>query len=284
MFFDGPQSHPHTQEYSHELKSEDEKIQHLLELFPQYSKQDLENLLQRYHGDMNAASNWLINENNEKNQNSSKKNIKIARFACGNCSTIFSVTLPSDEDHEIISRCPTCEIENVIPTQSLSTSEDSNPKPHYSSWMFFNPPSSNVRAHAGTYSHNGEIRNEDVDKIMELFPECNQVQVEEALRVAHGDVDLACNWILAHNEYPESSGPSVTYYHPPVPVACVVNDRTALIQSSTIRVYCGNCSHLMTIALPTSPIQPGSQLAGQCPDCGMTNIIPLRKMSRAVIF
>jgi hypothetical protein len=283
MFFDGPGDHVHTRDYVNDNIYGEEKIQHLFELFPQHSRELIIESLQVNHGDLNSASNWLANRDQSKSHSTSSHTPpRAARFACGNCSTILSIEIPSPTPERMTSICPTCGLENIIPTESLpnNSTRGGDPKPHYSSWMFH----SDKNDSSNSYSHKGEINRDDVNKVMELFPECNVVQVEEALRVAHGDVDLACNWILAHNEYPESSGPSVTYYHPPVPVACVINDRTALIQSSTLRVSCGNCSNIMTVDLPTTPIQPGSQLSGQCPQCGMTNIIPLRKMSRAVIF
>jgi RNase P subunit RPR2 len=280
MFFDGPRDHVHTKDYVNEIHGA-ENIQHLSELFPQYSKGLIIESLQVNHGDINAASNWLVNRDHQSHETPFHSPPNAARFACGNCSTILSIDIPSPIPDQLKSICPTCGLENIIPNESFSNpTRQGNPKPHYSSWMFHNE-NNNL---SNSYSHKAEINRDDVNKVLELFPECNVLQVEEALRVAHGDVDLACNWILAHNEYPESSGPSVTYYHPPVPVACVINDRTTLIHPSTLRVSCGNCSHIMTVDLPTTPIQPGSQLSGQCPQCGMTNIIPLRKMSRAVIF
>lgn len=297
MFFDGPQDHVHTRDYvpntTGHQEEEARKIQSLMELFPQHPQELILESLRVNHSDLNAASNWLVSRDpvrgrdgdHPSEEHPSSSSPHVARFACGNCSTILSLHIPSPIPERMTSICPTCGLENIIPMTSLSnnsTNRGSDPKPHYSSWMFHSPNEMNNSSNS--YSHKGEINRDDVNKVLELFPECNIVQVEEALRVAHGDVDLACNWILAHNEYPESSGPSVTYYHPPVPVACVINDRTALIQSSTLRVSCGNCSHIMTVELPTTPIQPGAQLSGQCPQCGMTNIIPLRRMSRAVIF
>jgi hypothetical protein len=279
MFFDGPKDHLHT-------KHEDD-IKTLSELFPQYRRGEIIDALERNNGEVAAASNWLVNKVSESNLDHHEISPVQSplqprmRFACGSCSTILSTELPSPDasgDHRPSTICPTCGIENIIPTEPAPHIPE--PQPHYSSWMYLNPSTPSQ----SSYSHQNQINQNDVLKVMELFPECSQIQIEEALRVAHGDVDLACNWILAHNEYPESSGPSTTYYHPPVPVACVIHDRNTPMQSSLMKVSCGNCSHIMSIVLPISPIQPGSQLSGQCPQCGMMNIIPLRKMSRAVIF
>jgi RNase P subunit RPR2 len=277
MFFNGPADHLHT-------KSEDD-LKTLSELFPQHQRTELIDALEKNHGDVTAASNWLVNKESSHDPHHttpvpSPPQPSRMRFACGHCSTIFSTELPSSTEQRLTATCPTCGIENIIPTESVTHEHEPQPQPHYSSWMHLHP--SDDLSQSQSYSHRTQINQNDVLKVMELFPECNRIQIEEALRVAHGDMDLACDWILAHNEYPESSGPSVTYYHPPAPVACVIRDRN--IQSSVMNVSCGNCSHLMSIALPITSIQPGSQLSSQCPECGMMNIIPLRKMSRAVIF
>lgn len=305
MFYDGPKDHipplpPPSSSSSSSSTSRSyniEDIEILYEMFPQYSRKELINILINNNNDKNLACEWITNHLKQQNNCDNNKietitlspslKIKYKRFSCGNCSTIISIPITTIESSNNYYTCPNCNITNIIPPTNTNTTEDTKKheiKPHYSSWMFFNSPNSISSNNISTYSYKDDLNRNDINKISELFPECSLVQIEEALRVSHGDVDEACNWILAHNEYPESSGPSTTYYHPPVPVACYINDRSTPIESSITTFSCGNCHSILTVTLPTTPIHPGTQLFINCHTCGMNNIIPLRRMSHAVIF
>jgi predicted RNA-binding Zn-ribbon protein involved in translation (DUF1610 family)/sarcosine oxidase delta subunit len=214
-----------------------------------------------------------------------------SRFACGSCGTIMSVDLPSspvEAGSQISCACPTCGVRNIIPlvdSTSSSAEQPSEPSaaalsssPHFSSYMFFDTPQSNTTT---TYSHQQAISPEDVSAIKDVIPEASTAQIEEALRIHHGDRDDAINWILTHNEHPDASDPEASYYHAPAPVACHICNVQTPVASSQTRFKCGKCRHMVLASLPTGPIQPGSQMSFQCPFCSSRNIIPFRQQAQA---
>lgn len=314
MFYDGPLDHTDTgnnfRTYSNRQAVLESDVAELEKIFPHSPKPEIIESLRICHGNKVAAADWIIEHNKlpdrahpestyyqppievTVNRESTitpppSSKLRYGRFACGRCSTLQSIQLPSvppAPGAQISFICPTCSCRNVLPMIEQTDPPPltmNTPEPHLCSWMFFNPPA--PPQSSNPYSHTMELNEQDIFDLQSVFQDTPLPQIQEALRISHGDKDLASNWILAHNEHPGDIHPSSCYYHPPMPEACAVTDTSTAILSCPAEFHCGSCGSLMLIKLPTAPLQPGAQLVGRCPDCGIHNIIPLRK-SRAVIF
>ena len=285
-------------------------VDELCAIFPEVSRSRIEDAVRISHGDINAAADWITAQQSRPAEDthessyhspspifvfrngdtipSSSPPTRSSRFACGSCGTIMSVALPhppAPAGSQVSSTCPSCHTQNIIPlVDERSATFRPAPPPcpavtrdtstaHVSSSGTTYGHDSNSRTAVHSYSHNDE----DVKAIHEIVPESSQAQIEEALRISHGDRDGAVDWILSHNEHSQLTSPSLSAsYQPPMQVPCTISDVSSPVAVGQTRFKCGQCLQMITISLPPGPIQPGSQMSFVCPHCNARNIVPFR--------